>query len=281
MPVDFPYIPGCDLAGTVEAVGESVTRFRPGDRVWGSNQGLFGRQGTLAEYAAVDECWLYPTPEAMSDEQAAAGALTGITAQLGLFRDANLQSGEWVFVNGGSGGVGSQVTQFAKAADAHVITTAGTDEKRELCRELGADVVLDYHAPDLDDQITAAVKDNGGIDVWWETLREPDLPRTIGMMKKRGRIILMAGRDATPQFPLGGFYVNDLRMLGFAMFNGTPEEQRTCAERMNDWFEKRRWKPLIGARFPLSRAADAHQLQEDNTLHKSGTLTGKIVVVPD
>src|SRR6476646_6922738 len=62
MPLSFPYIIGCDLGGTVEALGPGVSRFKPGDRVWGSNQGLMGRQGVTAEYAAVDEDWLYPTP---------------------------------------------------------------------------------------------------------------------------------------------------------------------------------------------------------------------------
>lgn len=278
LPIEFPYIPGCDLAGTVEAVGEEVTRFQPGDRVWGSNQSLFGRQGTLAEYAAVDEAWLYPTPESMTDEQAAAGALVGITAHLGLFLHGRLQPGEFVFVNGGTGGVGSLVVQFAKAAGATVITTAGSEEKRELARELGADLALDYASPRLDDEIRAFAEPNGGLDLWWETQREPTLPRTIGMMKKRGRIILMAGRDAQPQFPLGAFYVNDLKMCGFAMFNASPDEQRACAEDMNHWFADGKWRPLIGERFSLEDAAKAHQLQEDNTLHKSGSLTGKIVI---
>ena len=75
MDLPKPYIIGCDLAGTVEAVGPDVKQFKQGDRVWGSNQGLFGRQGTFAEYAAVDEDWLYPTPQGISDEQAAAVAL--------------------------------------------------------------------------------------------------------------------------------------------------------------------------------------------------------------
>src|SRR5204862_420153 len=65
-----PFIVGCDLAGTVESVGPGVKRFKVGDRVWGSNQGLFGRQGSFAEYAAVDEDWLYPTPAGVSDENA-------------------------------------------------------------------------------------------------------------------------------------------------------------------------------------------------------------------
>jgi len=72
LPIEFPYIVGCDLAGTVEACGNDVGRFQEGDRVWGSNQGLFGRKGTFAEFAAVGEQWLYPTPDAMSDLQAAS-----------------------------------------------------------------------------------------------------------------------------------------------------------------------------------------------------------------
>jgi NADPH2:quinone reductase len=280
MPVSSPFTPGCDLAGTIESVGPGVNRFLVGDRVWGSNQGLFQRQGTLAEKIAVDEEWLYPTPKGMSDEQAAAGALTGITAQLGLFLHAGLTGGECVFVNGGSGGVGSMVVQFAKAAGASVITTAGSAEKIKVCRELGADVALRHDDPNLDEQIKAAAAEEGGIDLWWETQREPTLERTIPLMKRRGRIILMAGRDAQPRFPLGSFYVNDLRMLGFAMFNATPDEQRAAAEKMNRWFRQGRWKPIIGARFPLIEAAAAHRLQEDNTLGKKGELMGKIVVIP-
>lgn len=279
-PLEFPYVPGCDLGGTVEAVGHDVREFRPGDRVWGSNQGLFGRQGTFAEYACVDQQWLYPTPEGVSHEQAAAGALVGITAHLGLFLHAGLQEGEIVFVNGGTGGVGSVVVQFAKARGATVIATVGSEEKRQLCQSLGADLVLDYHSPSLDDDVRAYTDEHGGVDVWWETQREPTLERTIGMMRKRGRIVLMAGRDARPQFPLGAFYVNDLRMLGFAMFNASAAEQWTCAEELNQWAAEGRWKPLIGETLPLSQAAAAHRLQEENTIGKAGTLTGKIVVVP-
>lgn len=119
MPLAFPFIVGCDLAGTVEKVGSGTKRFRPGDRVWGSNQGMLGRQGTFGEYAAVDECWLYPLPSGVSEEAAAALALVGITAHLGLVRDARVRSGETLFINGGSGGVGSTVVQMAKALGPH------------------------------------------------------------------------------------------------------------------------------------------------------------------
>lgn len=276
----FPYIIGCDLAGTVEQVGSEVKRFTVGDRVWGSNQGLFGRQGTFAEYAAVDERWLYRTPKEMSDAEAAAGALVGLTAHLGLFRHADLHPGEVVFVNGGAGGVGSCVVQLAKATGAFVVTTGGSDESLDLCRKLGADLALDYREAHLDDQIRAFSLPHGGIHLWLETQREPTFDRTISLMAPRGRIVLMAGRQARPEFPVGPFYVKDLRLIGFAMFNGTPEEQRTAADGLNALYELHRWKPLIGRTMPLSDAATAHQLQEDNTLGKQGTLRGKIVLVP-
>src|SRR5205823_8293526 len=131
MPLPKPFIIGCDLAGTVEAVGPGVQRFKAGDRVWGSNQGLLGRQGTFAEYACVLEDWLYPTPAGISDQEAAAVALTGITAHLGLFRCAHTQPGDVVFVNGGTGGVGSMVVQMARAVGARVVTTVGSPEKAE------------------------------------------------------------------------------------------------------------------------------------------------------
>lgn len=274
----FPYILGCDLAGTVTEVGSEVRQFKVGDRVWGSNQGLFGRQGTFAEFAAVDERWLYRTPAGMSDAEAAAGALVGLTAHMGLFQHADVHPGEVVFVNGGAGGVGSCVVQLAKAAGAFVVTTGGSEESLAICKALGADLALDYRAQNLDDQLRAFSLPHGGIHVWIETLREPTLDRTISLMAPRGRIILMAGRQARPELPVGPFYVKDLRMIGFAMFNGSPDEQRAAADALNALYEMHRWKPQIGVTFPMSEAAAAHQLQEDNTLGKKGTLRGKIVL---
>ena len=275
-----PYIVGCDLAGTIEAVGDEVELFQVGDRVWGSNQGLMGRQGTFSELAAVDEKWLYPIPDGMDEKTAAAGALVGITAHLGLFLHANLQPGELVFVNGGTGGVGASVVRLAKASGAKIIATVGSEEKKQQCQDLGADIVLDYRSSTLDDDIQSAVEKNGGIDVWWETQREPTLERTIGMMKKRGRVVIMAGRDARPDLPIGPFYTKDLKLVGFAMFNATPEEQRIAAEHINRLWLGGHWSASVGQVFPLAEAAAAHRLQEENTLQKTGTLQGKIVLEP-
>jgi NADPH2:quinone reductase len=238
LPLPMPFVPGCDLAGTVEAVGPGVQSLKPGDRVWGSNQGLQGRQGTLAEYVCVDEGWLYPLPDGVSERAAAAVALVGITAHLGLFRCAQLQAGETVFVNGGTGGVGSMVVQMTKAAGGQVIATVGSPDKAELCKGWGADLVLNYKT----DNVDAAIKDftgGKGVNVWYETQREPDFQRTVGLLQQRGRMIIMAGRQAQPVFPVGPFYVKDLSLFGFAMFNASQEEQRTCAQvSTTGWPEK-------------------------------------------
>jgi NADPH2:quinone reductase len=279
MPLPKPFITGTDLAGTVEDVGPGVQRFKAGDRVWGSNQGLLGRQGTCAEYVAVHEDWLYPTPAGVSDADAAACALVGITAHLGLFRCAHLRGGETVFVNGGTGGVGSMVVQMAKAVDAKVITTVGSAEKAEMCRSWGADRVLNYKT----DDVPAAIRDftgGKGVQVWYETQREPDFQRTVDLLSKRGRMIIMAGRQAQPVFPVGPFYTKDLALFGFAMFNATPDEQRVCAADINRLLAEKKLRPLIGKTFRLAETTAAHRLLEENTLGKAGTLAGKVVIVP-
>lgn len=276
MELPKPFVIGSDLAGTVEQCGEGATRFAPGTRVWGSNQGLLGRQGTFAEYAAVDQDLVYATPEGVSDQDAVATALVGITAWLGLFPRARLAEGETLFVNGGSGGVGSTVVQMAKAVGARVITTAGNDKKLEVCRGLGADVAINYKTDDVDAAITDAAPD--GVNVWWETLREPNFDRTVGRLAQGGRMILMAGRDSRPKFPVGPFYVKGCSLYGFAMFNSPPDEQARAAEDINRWLAEGKLKPRIDRTMPLSEAAAAHQLQEDNTIRLAGTLSGKIVL---
>ncbi|MEX2114128.1 MAG: NADPH:quinone reductase [Pirellulales bacterium] len=274
----FPYILGCDLAGVVEAVGPSPSRYKPGDRVWGSNQGLAGRQGTLAGYAAVDEQWLYPTPQGITSEAVVALSLVGITAHLGLVRDARVKSGETVFVNGGTGGVGSAVLQIAKAIGARVITTAGSPEKIKRCRELGADLAINYKTEDVDARIKQFAPD--GVNLWWETLRDPNFDRIVGLLAARGRMVLMAGREARPPFPVGPFYLKGCALFGFAMFNATADEQRAAANDINRWLVEGKLQANIDRILPLSEAAAAHRLQEDNTLHKAGTLAGKIVLKP-
>jgi NADPH2:quinone reductase len=276
MPLSFPYIIGCDVAGSVEETGAGCTRFQKGDRVWGSNQGLLGRQGVAAEYAVVDESWLYPTPALLPDTDAAAMALVGITAHLGLFQFGQLKAGEVVYVPGGTGGVGSMVVQMAKAAGARVATAAGSPERLDLCRRLGADLAINYHSDDIPARLREFSPE--GVDVWFETQREPNLEVSIPLLRKNGRMILIAGRAAKPALPLGAFYPRNCAIFGFAMFNASADQQRRCADGIVRWIEEGILKPLVGRAFPLSATVDAVRFLEEKTSKGSGTLTGKVVI---
>ena len=276
MQLPKPFVIGCDLAGVVESVGDGVSGFEPGMRVWCSNQGLLGRQGTFAEYAAVDADWLHALPDGVAARDAAAVALVAITAHLGLFRDAKLGSGETIAVIGGTGGVGSMVVQMAKLAGARVITTAGSDAKVEAARGLGADEVIGYHRESIGEGLQRCAPQ--GVDVFWETRREPDFDVAVAAMKERGRMILMAGRDARPPFPVGPFYVKECSLKGMVMFKATPLEVAESAHEINRWLAEGRLKANISHTLPLAEAAEAHRLQEAATLKGAGNLAGKIVL---
>jgi NADPH2:quinone reductase len=192
---------------------------------------------------------------------------------------AQLRPGDTVFVNGGTGGVGMMVVQMAKATGATVVTTVGSEQKAELARQLGADVVVNYKTDDVAAKVKEATGGKG-VQVWYETQPPTDLDRTVELTAPRGRGVVMAGRYARPAFPNGPFYVKGLSLHGFAMFNVPADEQRACGMDIAQWLGQNKLRAVIGARFPLADAAKAHALQEDNTLKKAGTLTGKIVVLP-
>lgn len=268
----LPFIIGSDLAGVVAAVGPEAKRFDVGDRVWGANQGILGRQGTFSELAAVDEAWLYATPSHVSDEQAAALALVGITSHLGLVEHAQLQPGETVLVNGGSGGVGSTVIQMARAIGATVIATTSGAEKMEYCRSLGAQHVLDYRHDDIAKRVAELT---GGVDVWWETSRTPNFDAIFASLKLRGRVVIIAGRTSRVEFPVGAFYTKCASLHGFAMFLMPAEIQRQAAEQMSEWLDSGALRAKIDRVGTLHDAAEFHRLQEASD---SGAIRGKLAV---
>jgi NADPH2:quinone reductase len=167
-------------------------------------------------------------------------------------------------------------SRWQKSWGARVITPAGNDEKVNICRELGADQVINYKTEMVEERIRKAAPN--GVNVWWETLREPDFEKTVPLLAMRGRMILMAGREARPVFPVGPFYTKDCRLHGFAMFNSPAEDQSRAAADINLWLAEGKLKPRIDRVLPLSQAAEAHRIQERSTLQKSGELRGKIVL---
>jgi len=120
----------------------------------------------------------------------------------------------------------------------------------------------------------------GGVNVWWETLREPDFERTVPLLSLGGRMVIMAGRDARPPFPVGPFYVKDCSLHGFAMFNASSREQRAAANAINRWVAEGKLRARIDRVLPLAQAAEAHRLQEESTVQKTGVLAGKLVLKP-
>ncbi|HEX3627669.1 MAG TPA: NADPH:quinone reductase [Verrucomicrobiae bacterium] len=274
--MNFPYILGRDLVGKIAAAGSNASRFKIGDRVWCIGQGWDGRPGTFAEFAAVDEIWLNPIPEGVSDEDIAAISLVGVTAHIGLMAKAKVKAGEILFVNGGTGGVGSCVVQMAHILGARVITTASTDEKVARARALGADCAINYKTQNVADEVKKFAPD--GLHVWWETLRDPDFDKAISLLAPHGRIIVMAGRDARPQFPVGPFYAKNCSLFGFVILNSPPEELRAAADDINRWIAEGKLRAQIDRVLSLSQTAEAHRLQEESTIKKTSALAGKIVL---
>ncbi len=278
-PLPMPFIIGCDMAGEVVEVGAEVSDVSLGQRVWCTNQGLLGRQGTFAQQVVVDPQWLNLIENNVSYDDAASTALVAVTAHLGLFREANLLPGQTVFIVGGTGGVGSMVVQMAAAFGARVITTGGSAEKVQRCYELGADVAINYKQVDLQQALLDAT-DGAGVNVFWETRREPNFDFATAVLAQRGKMILMAGRDARPEFPVGPFYVKGCSIHGFVMFKATADEMRVCGADISQWLSNGKLKSQIAMKLPLSEAKRAHQIQEASTTHQDGSLAGKIVLNP-
>jgi NADPH2:quinone reductase len=218
------------------------------------------------------------TPGNVTDNDIAAISLVGVTARVGLVTKAKLQAGEILFVNGGTGGVGSSVVQMAKILGARVVTTVGSEEKAAKARELGADVVINYKTEDVAEAVKKAAP--GGVNVWWETLRDPDFEKTVPLLAMHGRMIVMAGRDARPIFPVGPFYAKSAALFGFMILNASAKELHTAGEDINQWMSAGKLKAQIDRVMLLSQTAEAHRLQEESTLKKTGALAGKIILKP-
>jgi NADPH:quinone reductase len=273
--MNFPFIIGRDMVGIVESVGDGVHQFSPGDRVWSNNQGYHGRQGTFADYLAIDQKFLYPLPDGVDKQKAVAVLHSAATALIGLTREARLRSGESVFVNGGAGNVGSAVLQWATNLGARVIVTAGSDDDLDYCRALGAERAVNHKTGDVAKAISEFAPN--GIDVYWDTTSKPDFERAIPLMAPRGRVIVMAGSAAHPSFPVGAFYTKDCSMHGFAISNATVKELEDCAKVINECLVTGKLSARIDRVMPLAEAGRAHQLVEES-LHGQVKLSGKIVL---
>lgn len=267
----LPFIIGRDMIGTVSKVGNSVAAFKPGQRVWSNSLGIEGRQGAFAEYAAVPESLLYPAPGGVDDKAIVSVLHAGATACIGLIREAMLKASDTIFVNGGGGNIGSAVIQLAKGRGARVFTSTSGQEKMDWCKSLGADLVLDYRKDKIEEKVQEAALD--GVNVFWDTSRQPNFDLAVALLARKGQIILMAGADARSPFPVGPFYQKECSMKGFTLSRARPAELSQYADMINLCLERKQLKSKIAQVLPLSEAAKAHALIESQP-----EVWGKIVL---
>ena len=265
----LPYTPGNDGAGVVEQIGDSVTRFKPGDRVYTAGS----ISGTYAEFALCKTEQVHQLPANASFAQGAAMGTPYATAYRGLFQRADAKPDETVLVHGASGGVGTAAVQLARACGLRVFGTAGSDQGRKLAREQGAHEVFDHRAPDQFEQIMKAT-DGRGVDVIVELLANVNLAKDLTILAKSGRVAIIGSRGRVEIDPRDAMQ-RDADLRGMVLPNTPPAEMASIHAALVAGLEKGTLRPVIGKEFPLAEAAEAHR-----AVMGSGAF-GKIVLLPN
>jgi len=259
----FP-VPGCDLAGQVEATGQGVTQFRPGDDVF-----ALVTHGCYAEYVTVPETLLARMPGSLSFEQAAAVPMAALTALIGLRDTGRVESGQQVLVNGASGGVGTFAVQLALAfgARADAVCRAAN---AGLVRSLGADEVIDRGSADF-------TRCGKRYDLLLDIGGSRQVPACRRVLTPAGTMVLIGGRAGRWLQPAGHVFAamamsplvrQRVALAQTVIGPGRQEDLRTLAKLADDG----RLTPVIGARYPFARLPQAITDQE------SGRIPGKVVI---
>ncbi|MEO8080867.1 MAG: zinc-dependent alcohol dehydrogenase family protein [Caldimonas sp.] len=273
----LPVILGCDGAGTVEAVGREVTRFRPGDDVYFFDGGLGSAPGSYATFTRVHEDYAARKPSSLSMVEAAAVPLVLITAWEALIERADLQPGETVLIHAGAGGVGHIAIQLAKQRGARVASTVSGNAKAALVESLGAERAIDYVRHDFVQQ-TLEWTGGKGADVVFDTVGGPTFCESFAAARLYGRLAtLLSTGCPLPQ-------INKARMRNITVAYvqmTTPlflahHEQRCRQTRILEagarLFDEGKLRIEVGRVMPLAEAAAAHALVEE------GHTTGKVVL---
>ncbi|MFF4346880.1 NADPH:quinone reductase [Streptomyces sp. NPDC001530] len=260
-PLEFPFVIGRDLVGTVASAGGG---FAVGDAVWCNSLGHGGRQGAAAERAAVPVDRLYRLPAGVPPEVAVAVVHPAATAYLALFTHGGLGPGKTVLVGGAAGNVGAALVVLAVRAGARVIATASPRD-HDYCQGLGASEVVDYHAPDLTRRLAQLAP--AGFDLHVDTSGRNDLAAAVALLAHRGRIVLLAGAKDEPVLPVGPLYMKDASVRGFAISHATTAELAAAATTINDLLARDLLRPRTTQTLPLSAAADVHHRMERGELH--------------
>lgn len=272
-PVGASPYPGLECSGTILQLGNNVTRWKVGDQVCA----LLGGGG-YAEKVAVPAGHVLPAPPGVSLKDAASFPEVACTVWSTVFMTSRLSAGETFLVHGGSSGIGTFAIQIAKYYGAKVFVTAGSAEKLAFCKDLGADVCINYKTEDF----VARVKEETagkGVDVILDNMGGTYLQRNIDSLNLDGRLFIIGLQGgATSQINLASLLARRLTAQAAGLRNRTLENKEGIVKEV----EKNVWpaiignkvKPIVHKYFPLSQAAEAHQLME------SSKHIGKILLVP-
>ncbi|MEM9131305.1 MAG: NAD(P)H-quinone oxidoreductase [Actinomycetota bacterium] len=255
-------VPGLEFAGTIATVADDVTAWSPGDRVMAVVGG-----GAYAERIGVHERQLLPIPASIDTIEAAAIPEVFMTAFDALVVQGGLTSGRWALVHAGASGVGTAAIQIAKALGARIAVTASAG-KLDRCRELGADVTIDYRSQSFADEV-AAVTGGEGVDVVLDVIGGEYTVDNIRSLKVGGRIIQVGvmGRQKV-ELPLGMLLPKRASIIGTVLRARPLEEkaaltQRVAAELLPR-FDDGSLSPVIDSRYRLDDVAEAHRYMESN-----------------
>lgn len=269
---DLPAVLGMDFAGTVEAIGEGVNDFAPGDEVYGCAGGLADLQGALAEYMVADARLIAKKPQTLSMREAAALPLVGITAYEGLVR-ANVQAGQKILVHGGAGGVGHVVLQLAKHFGAEVYATGGGEKSLSAIKDFGA-TAIDYKREKVADYV-AQYTGGAGFDVVYDSVGGANMTNSFEAAALNAQVVTtvsMVQLDLTPAH-FKGLSLHVVFMLIPMLHDYKREAHGEILARLAGIVDAGALRPLLDER--EYRLADVGQAY-DRLL--SGQAIGKVVI---
>jgi len=264
----LPYTPGKDAAGVVESVGEAVTTFKPGDRVYTADS----LTGTYAEFSLSDEKQLGILPGNVGFDEGSGVWTPYATSFRALFQKAEGKAGETVLIHGASGGVGIAAVQWAKNAGLTVIGTASSDDGKKLAADQGADAVFDHTDEDHFGDIREYTGGKG-VSVIIEMLANMNLERDFEALAIFGRIVVVGNRGSL-QFTPRQAMTKDATVYGMSLFNSSQADREHIHVAIFDGLQKGFLKPCIRFSVSLGDAARAHH----EIIEQKGF--GKIVLVP-
>ncbi|HMV41617.1 MAG TPA: NADPH:quinone oxidoreductase family protein [Leptospiraceae bacterium] len=265
-----PFSPGIEVAGIVSAVGPGVTKWKIGDKAMGLSW-----LGGYAEKVAVAERNVYPMPDGMSFEEAAGFIVTYQSSYFAIVVRANLKPTETMLVHAGAGGIGSSAIQIGKAIGAKVYATAGSEEKLDVIRNLGADLALNYNDATWSKKIR---KEYGGVDVVIDPVGGDAFDKSILCTNFEGRIVVVGFTSGRiPTLAVNMLLLNNISVMGVywnLYQNDRPQEIEKCVKQLNEWYTQGKVKPLVYKTYPLIEAPKA--------LREVGTRKtyGKTILIP-